>query len=89
MKKNKFPNGITDYLETHHEVVAYLTSTVDNKGSLAFQTKRDWGAGGLYELAEKLTDEFEKKHKGEEWIEKDYFVELEKFITGYGVEADQ
>ena len=38
------------------------------------------GTGGMYELAEELTDEFEKLNADREW-DGEFFDEIEEFIT--------
>jgi len=84
--EKKFINSFTSWMETHHEIVAGITLILENidssKWSSQFKARFDaQGTGGMYELAEELTDEFEKLFEGEEWgIEKEYFEEIEKFI---------
>jgi hypothetical protein len=39
------------------------------------------GHGGLYELAEELTDKFEAENEGVEWgMDKEYFEEIQNFL---------
>lgn len=38
------------------------------------------GTGGIYELAEELTDEFENMFKDEPWEDKDYLEEIDFFL---------
>lgn len=70
MKTNKtFPNGFTSWVETHHEVVLHIGDIT--RGSMEEGVVLDryeaQGIGGMYELAEELTDEFEKAFEGHEW----------------------
>jgi len=89
MKTNKeFPNGFTQWMETHHDVVAEITSLIDNKyfddlgETIVHIRLREHGIGGMYELCEELTDEFEKQFEGVAWGEElEYYDELEHFLT--------
>jgi hypothetical protein len=78
----EFPNGFASWQETHYEVVAAITSIAlddDNKDNLVYKTYREDGLGGLYELAEELTDEFELLNKDREW-DGEFFEEIERFL---------
>ena len=78
----EFPNGFASWQETHYEVVAAITSIAldnDNKDNLVYKTYREDGLGGLYELAEELTDEFELLNKDREW-DGEFFDEIERFL---------
>ena len=80
MKTEKvFPNGFSDWQETHYEIVTYLATTVDYSGSIANKAEVTGGKGKLYELAEELTDEFENLYKGKEW-DSDYLDTIEEFL---------
>lgn len=84
MKQKTFPNGFTSWVETHHEVVSYITRqlnlgdymTEGTKVRMAYDGK---GVGGLYELAEYWTNEFEAENKDREW-NGDFFEEIEVFL---------
>jgi hypothetical protein len=43
------------------------------------QTIASLGTGGLYELAESLTDKFEGMHKGRSW-DGEFFDEIVRFL---------
>lgn len=79
--ESKFPNGLTSYLETYYEIVdsirIYLEYSKINKVGKIYESQ---GRGGLYELAEELTDKFELLNKDREW-DGDFFDEIEKFIN--------
>lgn len=62
-----FPNGFTQWHETHYEVVCHLSILTDLVGSMSYDMIHSQGSGGLYELAETLTKEFEEKFKGALW----------------------
>lgn len=85
MKTNKeFPNGFTSWVETYHEVVAFLEemNNAGNKEDDANPVEKFYdqtGKGGLYELAVQYTDEFEEKNKGREW-DGEFFDEIEEFL---------
>ena len=77
-----FPNGFTDWLETHYEIVMAIEQQLNNTTiGKAWEVENTQGMGGRYELSEDLTDEFELEYKdvlwGEELI---YLDEIEKFI---------
>ena len=77
----KFPNGMTSYLETYYEVVAEITNSI-NLGSTSKrveETEATVGRGGLWMLAEDLADKFELQNKGREW-DGEFFDEIDKFL---------
>jgi hypothetical protein len=83
MQEKTFPNGFTSWAETHFEVVQFISSQEEgfiNNGTKIEQIRTDLGTGGLYELAEKWTDEFENKYKGKEWSG-EYFDAIDEFLT--------
>lgn len=73
-------NGLPSYLETYFEIVDQICIDTDNLDSLAYNIAETQGRGGLYELAEKLTDEFEELYHGVEW-DGEFFDKIEEFIT--------
>lgn len=86
MAEKKFPNGITSWIETHHEVVEFITLTLEKETDtdnmdMCNHVKLTQGTGGIYELAEKWTDEFELLHEGNEWGDADYFETIEAFLV--------
>jgi hypothetical protein len=80
-----FPNGFTSWMETHHEIVKVINQ-IENSYSydntnIVVKTHEEKGLGGIYELAEELTDKFEKENKGVVWGEEiEFFDTLETFI---------
>lgn len=74
-KNKSFPNGFTSWMETHHEVVEYITNFIDSfeipedeLPQSEIKAARDAnGTTGLYEVAENWTDEFENINKGRDW----------------------
>ena len=83
METKQFPNGFISWMETHYEIVAKLTLELvkDEIDSCLVRDRYDsQGTGGMYELAEELTDEFETANQGRLW-EGDYFDTLDTFIN--------
>jgi len=78
-----FPNGFSSWQETHYEVVQAISEEYlkDEPKGLVLECQEAKGHGGLYELAEELTDEFEKLHIGREW-DGDFFEVISKFLIG-------
>lgn len=80
-----FVNGFTSWVETYYEIVSAI-ELQRNREEL-FQPRvikhvqNTQGTGGFYELAEDLTNKFEKAYKGETWEEKDFFETIESFIN--------
>ena len=80
--EKQFPNGFASWQETHYEVVSEITriATIDDTSGLVSQTLSTQGTGGLYELAERLTDEFEALNAGREW-DGEFFEEIWDFLS--------
>lgn len=76
-----FANGFSSWMETHFEVVDYLSQTADNEGSMSCVARENGGRTEQYTLAETLTDAFEEQHKGEEWTELDFFDTIDAFLA--------
>jgi hypothetical protein len=80
MTEKHFPNGFPCWQETHFEVVSYMTGDINNNPGGVVETLRSSdGTGALWQLAEDLTDEFEKLNKNREW-DGEFFDEIEKFM---------
>ena len=81
----EFPNGFQSWMETFYEIVEYISLRIhddlDNPCMPIFIKDRYEAQGtvGMYELAEKLTDEFEKLNEGRDW-DGEFFDEIMKFI---------
>lgn len=75
----KFPNGFQSWQETHFEVVQAITLVPEDAWNRVTNTRAMQGTGGLYELAEELTDEFEKLHEGKNW-DGEFFDAIEEFL---------
>jgi len=82
----QFPNGFDSWHETHFEVVDFILETWheyfdgEEKIESAVSKKAlDQGRGGLYELANELTDKFELKYQGGEW-NGEFFDVLQEFL---------
>ncbi len=81
MKNKKFPNGFTSWIETHHEVVIFITEHLrkENPDDVINRRSSIQGLGGMYELAEEWTDQFETFYKGHEW-DGDFLDTIEEFL---------
>lgn len=79
--EKQFPNGFTSWSETHHEVVSAITQNAIQDVSTGVVNERivSQGQGGLYELGEELTDEFEKLYEGKEW-DGEFYDAIEAFL---------
>lgn len=81
IKKAKFPNGFTNWIETFAEIWEFIVlarnSDVDLTGKMA-EVQKTQGTGGFYELAEDWTREFEARNFEREW-DGEFFDELEEF----------
>jgi hypothetical protein len=78
-----FPNGFDTWQETHYDVSAYISlklleETEPNKCTSTIESR---GQGGIYELAEELTNNFELENKGETWEENNYFDTIDNFLN--------
>jgi hypothetical protein len=82
-KKYRFPNGFVCWKETHFEVVEAITLEIEKTKPTGTVEERHsaQGMGGLYELADELTAEFETIHKGCEWgVQAEFFDEIDEFL---------
>ena len=81
-QEKEFPNGFLSWMETHHEVVSFLTLNYERDQTHNGKVSRileEQGTGGLYEFAEDLTDKFENENKDRFW-DGDFFEEIESFL---------
>ncbi len=77
----EFKNGKHSWQETHFEVVSAIThiSSMDEPYGIVLNRLNEFGTGGLYLLAEELTDEFEALNEGRVW-DGDFFDEIDEFL---------
>lgn len=80
METKEFVNGFTNWVETHHEIVDYLTRTVETPGSMSHDAREAQGTGGLWELGEDLTNEFETKYADRDW-DGEFYDTIEEFLN--------
>ena len=81
MKTSKdFPNGFTNWQETHFEIVNAITIKLMNEVGLPVEIREKEGLGGLYQLAEKLTDEFELLNKNNTFENGEYLDSIDNFL---------
>jgi hypothetical protein len=84
MKTEKnFPNGFSSWQETHFEIVQAITleHAQDKRTGLVAYRHEAQGIGGLYELAEELTDEWEALYEIETWEDIGYLETLENWLN--------
>lgn len=82
MKEIKhFPSGFASWHETHFEIVSEINLELlkDTPSGVIGSTYDSQGTGGMYELAERWTDEFELIHEGRLW-DGEFFDEIHKFV---------
>jgi len=73
-----FPNGFDSWQQTHFEIAGIIHQSTERKGSLSCQCHESEGIGGLYQLAQEMTDEFENLHTARNW-DGEFFDELDQF----------
>lgn len=81
MADNPYPNGFRSWMETFFDIV-WDMATIQNhelKSKLMEQILEEQGRGGLYDLAENMTDEFEAVHEGRKW-DGDYNETINEYI---------
>lgn len=69
-------------METHHEIVSAMAIDLakNEPASLVIKDRYETqGHGGMFELAEELTDEFERLNEGRAW-DGDFYDAIEEFI---------
>jgi hypothetical protein len=80
----KIPKVDVEYLEVHHDIVAQVTlwEEQSNEGTLISKAREESGQGGIYELCQKWTDEFQETYEGVEWGEfLEYYEVIEMFLN--------
>lgn len=76
-----FPNGFESWQETHFEVVQEIALRL-SKDVISGRVNDEYsegGTGAMYDLAEELTDIFEKRYEGYEW-DGEFFDVIEEFL---------
>lgn len=69
------------YLETHYVISSFIDRNEDSIESLE-KINNELGRGGLWDLAQQLTTEFETTYDGVEWgLELDWNDTLEEFLN--------
>jgi len=75
----KFPNGFSCWAETHFQIVTAIA--LNEEAPTITDIVRRQGSGGLWELSESLTDEFEATYEGATWEDGDWYDTMDNFIT--------
>lgn len=78
---HQFPNGFVSWYESHYFVCLHIGETADKKSTLANHRSSTQGIGGLWELSQELTDEFEALNQGREW-DGEWMEELDAWLEG-------
>lgn len=79
--KNKFPNGIESYLETHYLIAEHITLVKEKDEDMQpLKILNLDGMEGAWLLCQKLTDKFEQENKNREW-EGDFLDAIEDFLN--------
>ncbi len=80
---DKFPNGFSNWVETHHTIVRniehMLNKDEDMWGQRLYEVQANGGTGGVWILCENLTDKFEQENIGVEW-EGEWFDAIDAFL---------
>ena len=81
MKRKTFPSGFSFWRDTFYEMVQAITIEwlKDKPVKIIAETHDAQGHCGLYDLAEQLTDKFEKQNKDREWNGQ-FFDEIDAFL---------
>lgn len=78
--EKQFPNGFTSWQETHFEIVSFINEVLsqDSIKGIIEERYTNQGRGGIYELAEDWTDEFENLNVDRDW-DGEFFDEIDNF----------
>lgn len=81
-----FPNGFDAWHETHFDIVQAITLQLYDEDleedSVVYLLLEEEGTGGMYRLAEELTDAFELEYEGAIWgADFDYNETIENFLN--------
>jgi len=77
LKDTRFPNGFSDWTNTHYEISNRIESIGDDESS---EILNSLSMGERWELANLMTDEFEKQNVGREW-DGEWFDEIDEFVN--------
>lgn len=79
MENKNFVNGFQSWQETHFEVVSFINNPDNTNSPIIQKVYEENGTGGMYELAENLTNEFEELNKDKKW-DGEFFDEIYSFL---------
>jgi len=80
------PNGIESWVETHHDVVRFISKVEEDwdggeTDCPIIKRHEERGFGGMYELGIEWTNEFEEMHAGVIWgVYEEYIDEIHSFL---------
>lgn len=78
-----FPRGFDSWQETYFEITVHLMETMELKGQPANKRFSAQGRGGLYEMAEEMTDAFEKSNLNSDW-DGEFFDTIAQWVCENG-----
>lgn len=85
--KKKFISGFTSWMETFYEVVAFISNVTNhiddinpNEDCRIEDLYQSQGTQGMYQLAEKWADEFQKEYKNINWEKVDFWDTIEIWL---------
>lgn len=80
---NKPPHEVNfeSWHETHFEIVQALIMALNKRveTNMVKERHKEQGTGGMYELAQELTDKFESENMNREW-DGEFFDEIDEFL---------
>lgn len=84
LERIAFSNGFQSWMETHHEIVTFISLALrSKKKSYVKEVHDSCGTKGLYELAYDWTEIWESAHYAVDWqeTERDYWIEIEEWFN--------
>jgi len=81
----EFPNGFSSWIETYAEICFQMGKILGDESEETDVYDKLWqrydveGRGGMYKLAEELTEEFELLNLNRQW-DGEFFDEIDSFI---------
>jgi len=77
----EMPNGIRSWVETHHEIVGLIATSLRKRYKTAcYRLVESQGRTALYDHAILLTNHFELINEGKQW-DGEFTEEVEKFFN--------
>lgn len=81
-----FPNGFVSWFETFFQISKVVSYFIDEEdGNQYHQYQIDNGSVAVSHLVRLMTDVFENKFYDEDFLDKDYFGEIDRFVDEYNI----